>query len=266
MLGWSSAGQSPLADRRETRHAPPPECRPVDDRFDSHSRRHDAVHLVTADHRERGFAAGPGNCGVCGDRLPVHPGRRNAERHRSTGGAHDRAAPAFNDQAAERQPCGWPSMFPGNGNRKRVPSTRWPDRHRRLDFEERPVPAGQRPQPPLIHIADRRTAVVDRRGPLTSDRVVEARRHPIVRMPYAGPPAGPCPNGVLFRSQPPPQCRGAVGAVESSSSGDGADRPLADLLKESGRLLWESERRPSTPCTWPCSCAPETALRISDTE
>ena len=51
----------------------------------------------------------------------------------------------------------------------------------------------------------------------------------------------------------------SVGAVESSSSGDGADWPLADLLKESGRLLWAYGIGEASEYAMhlACSCAPQ---------
>lgn len=58
----------------------------------------------------------------------------------------------------------------------------------------------------------------------------------------------------------------AVGAVESSS-GDGADWPLGELLKESGRLLWAYGIGEASEYTMHLAMQLRTAaLRISDTE
>ena len=58
----------------------------------------------------------------------------------------------------------------------------------------------------------------------------------------------------------------AVGAVESSS-GDGADWPLGELLKESGRLLWAYGIGEASEYTMHLAMQLHTAaLRISDTE
>mgnify|MGYP000346612897 FL=1 len=59
----------------------------------------------------------------------------------------------------------------------------------------------------------------------------------------------------------------AVGAVESPSSGDGADWPLGELLKESGRLLWAYGIGEASEYTMHLAMQLRTAaLRISDTE
>ena len=158
--------------------------------------------------------------------------------------------PAFNDEAAEQFLGGrWESDGPDAADVL-------------ADFEER-VEVFEPPLiPPIFH---RRNPLrlVDRREPPATPSVAEALA-PTVRMPRLLGLRLPWPHptpGASSVSQPAAAAvpGESVGAVESSSSGDGADWPLADLLKESGRLLGPtgSERRPSTPCTWPCSCAPQ---------
>ena len=71
---------------------------------------------------------------------------------------------------------------------------------------------------------------------------------------------------VCFTASPAAVPGEAVGAVESSS-GDGADWPLGELLKESGRLLWAYGIGEASEYTMHLAMQLRTAaLRISDTE
>lgn len=86
---------------------------------------------------------------------------------------------------------------------------------------------------------------------------------------FACPGPHPTSPGAASVSQPAAAAMPgeSVGAVESSSSGDGADWPLADLLKESGRLLWAYGIGEASEYAMHLAMQLRTAaLRISDTE
>jgi len=115
--------------------------------------------------------------------------------------------------------------------------------------------------------------LVDRREPPATPSVVEAPGTQSSECPgcsdFACPGPHPTPPGASSVSQPAAAAvpGEAVGAVESSSSGDGADWPLADLLKESGRLLWAYGIGEASEYAMHLAMQLRTAaLRISDTE
>lgn len=167
--------------------------------------------------------------------------------------------PAFNDEAAEQFLGGrWESDGPDAADVL-------------ADFEER-VEVFEPPLIPRSSTAATPPRLVDRREPPATPSVVEAPGTQSSECPgcsdFACPGPHPTPPGASSVSQPAAAAvpGEAVGAVESSS-GDGADWPLADLLKESGRLLWAYGIGEASEYAMHLAMQLRTAaLRISDTE
>jgi hypothetical protein len=166
--------------------------------------------------------------------------------------------PAFNDEAAEQFLGGrWESDGPDAADSL-------------ADFEERI----EVHEPPLIFRSSTAATpprLVDRREPPATPSVVEAPGTQSSECPGCSDFACPGPHtspGASSVSQPAAAAvpGEAVGAVESSS-GDGADWPLGELLKESGRLLWAYGIGEASEYTMHLAMQLRTAaLRISDTE
>lgn len=139
------------------------------------------------------------------------------------------------------------------------------------DFEER-VEVFEPPLIPRSSTAATPPRLVDRREPPATPSVVEAPGTQSSECPgcsdFACPGPHPTSPGASSVSQPAAAAvpGEAVGAVESSS-GDGADWPLGELLKESGRLLWAYGIGEASEYTMHLAMQLRTAaLRISDTE
>ena len=166
--------------------------------------------------------------------------------------------PAFNDEAAEQFLGGrWESDGPDAADAL-------------ADFEER-VEVFEPPLIPRSSTAATPPRLVDRREPPATPSVVEAPGTQSSECPGCSDFACPGPHtspGASPVSQPAAAAvpGEAVGAVESSS-GDGADWPLGELLKESGRLLWAYGIGEASEYTMHLAMQLRTAaLRISDTE
>ena len=167
--------------------------------------------------------------------------------------------PAFNDEAAEQFLGGrWESDGPDAADVL-------------ADFEER-VEVFEPPLIPRSSTAATPPRLVDRREPPATPSVVEAPGTQSSECPgcsdFACPGPHPTPPGASSVSQPAAAAvpGEAVGATESSS-GDGADWPLGELLKESGRLLWAYGIGEASEYTMHLAMQLRTtALRISDTE
>ena len=187
--------------------------------------------------------------------------------------------PAFNDDAAEaylkagRDAGDTFTFFTVTNNHAGRMESDGPDAADALaDFEER-VEVFEPPLIPRSSTAATPPRLVDRREPPATPSVVEAPGTQSSECPgcsdFACPGPHPTPPGASSVSQPAAAAvpGEAVGAVESSSSGDGADWPLADLLKESGRLLWAYGIGEASEYAMHLAMQLRTAaLRISDTE
>ena len=204
-----------------------PSVRPVDD-FDQHA--DDALNLVAADYQGElaDIAAWEQELRASCDRLLF---TLAGETLSAIGRMIER--PAFNDEAAEQFLGGrWESDGPDAADVLA-------DFEERVEVFEPPlIPDLPPPQPPRL---------VDRREPPATPGVVEAPA-PTVRMPRMLGLRLPGPHpGASSVSQPASRRSAgeAVGAVESSSSGDGADagRPAQRIRPAASG----SERRPSTP-------------------
>ena len=155
--------------------------------------------------------------------------------------------PAFNDDAAEAY------LKAGRDAAPRSTSTSWTCSSRT------PVVFGAG----TWHRHDWASCAAYFRGDSTSAANPDARR--VLRGTELIDPTSPSASPV---SQPAAAAvpGEAVGAVESSS-GDGADWPLGELLKESGRLLWAYGIGEASEYTMHLAMQLRTAaLRISDTE
>ena len=186
--------------------------------------------------------------------------------------------PVFNDDAAEAylkagRDAGDTFTFVVTNNHAGRMESDGPDAADALaDFEER-VEVFEPPLIPRSSTAATPPRLVDRREPPATPSVVEAPGTQSSECPgcsdFACPGPHPTSPGASSVSQPAAAAvpGEAVGAVESSSSGDGADWPLADLLKESGRLLWAYGIGEASEYAMHLAMQLRTAaLRISDTE
>ena len=185
--------------------------------------------------------------------------------------------PAFNDEAAEAYLSESAVINKVTADTLRASVGRMesdgPDAADALaDFEER-VEVFEPPLIPRSSTAATPPRLVDRREPPATPSVVEAPGTQSSECPgcsdFACPGPHPTSPGASSGSQPAAAAvpGEAVGAVESSSSGDGADWPLADLLKESGRLLWAYGIGEASEYAMHLAMQLRTAaLRISDTE
>ena len=185
--------------------------------------------------------------------------------------------PAFNDEAAEAYLSESAVINKVTADTLRASVGRMesdgPDAADALaDFEER-VEVFEPPLIPRSSTAATPPRLVDRREPPATPSVVEAPGTQSSECPgcsdFACPGPHPTSPGASSVSQPAAAAvpGEAVGAVESSSSGDGADWPLADLLKESGRLLWAYGIGEASEYAMHLAMQLRTAaLRISDTE
>ena len=185
--------------------------------------------------------------------------------------------PVFNDDAAEAylkagRDAGDTFTFVVTNNHAGRMESDGPDAADALaDFEER-VEVFEPPLIPRSSTAATPPRLVDRREPPATPSVVEAPGTQSSECPgcsdFACPGPHPTSPGASPVSQPAAAAvpGEAVGAVESSSGG-GADWPLADLLKESGRLLWAYGIGEASEYAMHLAMQLRTAaLRISDTE
>ena len=183
--------------------------------------------------------------------------------------------PAFNDEAAEAYLSESAVINKATADTLRASMGRMesdgPDAADALaDFEER-VEVFEPPLIPRSSTAATPPRLVDRREPPATPSVVEAPGTQSSECPgcsdFACPGPHPTSPGASSVSQPAAAAvpGEAVGAVESSS-GDGADWPLGELLKESGRLLWAYGIGEASEYTMHLAMQLRTAaLRISDT-